>query len=93
MEFLIDILRQLTGTSFRSGKFSIGFWAHRQMTELGLDSGTLEDVFRHGRKVTSIIQDYGDYSVSIGYRWDENKKCYVITSCRKFKNEFRKGVK
>jgi hypothetical protein len=57
------------------------------MRDLRLNMDTLEDVFRHGRKVTTIVQDYQNYSISIGYRWDENKKQYVITSVRLYKRE------
>src|SRR6267142_4114870 len=57
------------------------------MRGLRLNEDTLEDVFRHGRKVTTIVQDYQNYSISIGYRWDENKKQYVITSVRLYKRE------
>jgi hypothetical protein len=89
-QFLLDILRQLTGSSFRSGKLSITFRAGMQMKELHLDMDTLEDVFRHGRKVESLIQDYGNYSISISYRWDDAKKQYVITSCRRYENQERR---
>lgn len=57
------------------------------MKDLRLNMETLEDVFRHGRRVTTIVQDYQNYSISIGYKWDENKKCYVITSVRLYKRE------
>jgi hypothetical protein len=87
MGLLKDIIRQLTGSDYRIGKLSIGYWANIQMHELKLDFDTLEDVFRHGRKVTTIVQDYQNYSISIGYRWDENKKHYVITSVRLYKRE------
>jgi hypothetical protein len=89
-QFLFDILRQLTGGNFRTGKLSISWYANTQMRELRLDNDTIEDVFRHGRRVESIIQNYGDYSVSISYRWDDNKKHYVITSVRKYDNQERK---
>jgi hypothetical protein len=85
MGILKDIFRQLTGGSFREGKLSISYWASIQMHELKLNVETLEDVFRHGRRVTTIVQDYQNYSISIGYRWDENKKQYVITSVRLYK--------
>ena len=88
--FLRDIFRQLTGSNFRTGKLSIGYWANIQMHEYKLDFDTLEDVFRHGRKVTTIVQDYENYSISLGYRWDENKKQFVITSVRLYKREERK---
>jgi hypothetical protein len=86
-QFLKDIFRQITGSDFRAGRLSISYWANRQMKDLRLDADTLEDVFRHGRKVTTIVQDYQNYSISIGYRWDENKKQYVITSVRLYKRE------
>ena len=87
MTFIQDILRQITGAKYRAGKLSVSYWASIQMKELRLDVDTLEDVFRHGRKVTTIVQDYQNYSISIGYRWDEGKKCYVITSVRLYKRE------
>ena len=88
-QFLFDILRQLTGGNFRKGKLIISWYANVQMRDLHLDTDTIEDVFRHGRKVESIVQSYGDYSISISYRWDENKKHYVITSVRKYENQER----
>ena len=88
MRFIKDIIRQIFGwDKARTGKLSISYWASIQMKENRLDFDTLEDVFRHGRKVTTIVQDYQNYSISIGYRWDENKKCYVITSVRLYKRE------
>ena len=87
-QFIIDTIRQLTGSANpRQGILSISYRASIQMHELHLDVATLEDVFRHGRKVTSIVQDYQNYTISISYRWDENKKHYVITSVRLYKRE------
>ena len=88
MTFITDIIRQLFGwDKARAGKLSITYWANIQMKENCLDFDTIEDVFRHGRKVTTIVQDYQNYSISIGYRWDETKKCYMITSVRLYKRE------
>jgi hypothetical protein len=87
MGFLKDIFKQLIGGSYREGKLSISYWANIQMRDLKLGIDTLEDVFRHGRKVTTIVQDYQNASISIGYKWDENKKQYVITSVRAYKRE------
>jgi hypothetical protein len=88
MELIKHIIRQLFGwDKARGGKLSIGYWASIQMRENRLDFDTLEDVFRHGRKVTTIVQDYQNYSISIGYRWDERKGQYVITSVRLYKRE------
>jgi hypothetical protein len=85
---LKDIIRQLFGwDKARAGKLSISYWASIQMRENRLDFDTLEDVFRHGRRVTTIVQDYQNYSISLSYRWDEVKKCYVITGVRLFKRE------
>jgi len=86
-QFLLHILRQLTGATLREGKLSISYWANIQMRDLHLNVDTLEDVFRHGRKVTTIVQDYQNYSISIGFRWDANKNEYVITSVRLYKRE------
>ena len=41
-QFLLDILRQLTGSSFRKGRFSLTRFAYTQMRELHLDIATLE---------------------------------------------------
>ena len=91
MRFIKDIIRQLFGwDKTRAGKLSIGYWANIQMHEYKLDFDTLEDVFRHGRKVQTIVQDYQNYSISISYKWDERHSCYVITSVRLHKRE---GVK
>jgi hypothetical protein len=87
-QFIYGAVRQVFGWGkTREGKVSIGYWANIQMRDLHLDTDTLEDVFRHGRQVTTIVQDYQNYSISIGYRWDENKKQYVITSVRLYKRE------
>lgn len=88
-QFLLDVIRQLIGGNSRSGKFIISWYANVQRNELHLDMDTIADVFKHGRKVESIVQNYGDYSISISYRWDENKKHYVITSIRKYENQDR----
>ena len=88
MALITDIIRQLFGwDKARPGKLSIGYYANIQMHDLKLDLDTLEDVFRHGRKVTTIVQDYQNYSISLGYRWDANKNCYFITSVRLYKRE------
>jgi hypothetical protein len=88
MTLITDIIRQLFGwDKARPGKLSISYWASIQMRENRLDFDTLEDVFRHGRKVTTIVQDYENYSISIGYRWDERKSQYIITSVRLYKRE------
>jgi hypothetical protein len=88
-QFISDIFKQLFGSNSRSGKLTISWYANVQMNDLHLDFGTIEDVFKHGRKVESIVQSYGDYSISISYRWDENKKQYVITSVRRYENQER----
>jgi hypothetical protein len=88
-QFILIILRQIFGTNFRKGKLTTSWYANVQMNDLHLDFDTIEDVFKHGRKVESIVQNYGDYSISVSYRWDENKKCYVITSVRKYENQER----
>jgi hypothetical protein len=88
-QFIADIFKQLTGNNSRSGKLIISWYANVQRNDLHIDMDTIEDVFRHGRKVESIVQNYGDYSISISYRWDENKKHYVVTSIRKYENQER----
>lgn len=89
-QFLLDILRQFTGASFRKGRLSLSWYANVQMRELHLDFDTIEDVFKYGRKVESLVQSYGDYSISISYRWDDNKKQYVVTSVRRYQNQERR---
>ena len=87
-KFIQDIFKQLLGvTPTREAKVEIGYWAYKQMQELRLDSATLEDVFRHGRKVTTIVQDYQNYTISIGYKYDGVKSCFVITSVRLYKRK------
>jgi hypothetical protein len=54
--FLLKILQQLIGTNFRKGKLTISWYANVQMNDLHLDFDTIEDVFKHGRKVESIVQ-------------------------------------
>jgi hypothetical protein len=85
--FLKTIYRQITGDTARSGRLSVTGRALVQMKEIGLDMDTIEDVFRRGRKVESSIKGYGAYSASVSYRWDDAKKQYVITSCRKYDNK------
>ena len=86
-QLLSDIFRQLFGTNFRKGKLTITWLANVQMNDLHLDFDTIEDVFKHGRKVKSMVQNYGDYSISISYRWDANKKQFIITSVRKYESQ------
>lgn len=86
-QFISDTLKQLFGSNSRSEKLSFSRYAYTQMNELRIDTDTIEDVFRNGRKVESIVQNYSDYSISISYRWDANKKYYVITSVRKYENQ------
>ena len=86
--FIQDIFRQLLGVApTRAGRVEISYWAYRQMQELCLDTATLEDVFKHGRKVTTIVQDYQNYTISIGYKYDGVKSCFVITSVRLYKRK------
>ena len=89
MNVLKDIWRQFTGTSYSKGNFSISWFANVQRNELQLDMDTIDDVFRHGREVNSLVQNYGNYSISISYRWDQYKSEYVITSVRKYAKEGR----
>jgi hypothetical protein len=86
-QFLLDILRQLTGGRLRKTKLIITYWANIQKIDLGIDTNTVEDVFETGRRVESKIKNYGNYSISVSYKWDENKKYYVITSIRRFENQ------
>jgi hypothetical protein len=92
-QFLLDILKQLTGSNSRPGKLTISWYANVQMNDLHLDFNTIKDVFKNGRKVESFVKNYGDYSISVSYRWDENKNQYVITSVRKYENQERRWNK
>jgi len=71
MEFLKDIVRPLTGASFRKGSFRMSWFANVQRNELGIDVETIEDIFKHGRDVRSLVQNYGGYSITVSYRWDQ----------------------
>jgi len=87
MRFLGDILRQLTGAGYRKGSFRMSWFANAQRNELGVDMDTIEDIFKHGREVKSLVQHYGNYSISISYRWDQYKNEYVITSVHKYEKD------
>jgi hypothetical protein len=50
---------------------------------------TIEEVFETGRRIESKIKNYGKYSISVSYKWDEKNNQYVITSVRKYENEER----
>jgi len=90
-QFLLDILRQITGRRFQKTKLIITYWANVQRNDHGLDMNTVEEVFETGRRVESKIKNYGDYSISVSYKWDENNKHYVITSVRKYENQERRS--
>jgi hypothetical protein len=76
--------RQITGNISREGRLNVTGRAIMQMKENGLDFDTVVDTFRKGRKIESSFKSYGTYSVSVSHRWDDVKKQYVITSCRKY---------
>ena len=86
-QFLLDILRQITGIRLQKTKLIITYYTNVQKIDLGLDTNTVEDVFETGRRVESKIKNYGKYSISVSYKWDENNKHYLITSIRKFENQ------
>jgi hypothetical protein len=92
-QFLLDILRQLTGRNFRKSKLIITYWANVQKIDLGLDMNTIEEVFETGRRTESKIKNYGDYSISVSYKWNEKNSQYVITSVRKYENEVKPSIK
>ncbi len=89
-KFIQVAWKQITGREFRSAKISLSWLANTQRNELGLDMETIEDVFKHGRPVTSLVQNYGNYSISISYKWDARKNEYVITSVRNYENTERR---
>jgi hypothetical protein len=88
-QFLLDILRQITGSRLQKSKLIITYWANVQKMDLGLDMNTIEEVFETGRESKSKVKSYGSYSISVSYKWDENNKHYVITSVRRFENQER----
>jgi len=90
-QFLLDMLRQITGRRLQKTKLIITYWANVQRIDHGLDMNTVEEVFETGRRVESKIKNYGDYSISVSYKWDENNKHYVITSVRKYENQERRS--
>jgi len=84
-QFFKDIVKQLTGGNFGGEKVMISWRANNQMKDTGIDTATVEDIFKNGRKVTSVVQDYRYYTISVSYRWDEKYQSYVITSVRLYK--------
>jgi hypothetical protein len=86
-QFIKDILRQLFGVRLKKSKLIITYWANVQKTDLGLDMNTIQEVFETGRESKSKVKSYGGYSISVSYKWDENKHHYVITSVRRFENQ------
>jgi hypothetical protein len=92
-QFLLDILKQITGRRISKTKLIITYWANVQKIDLGLDMETIEEVFETGRRTESKIKNYGKYSISVSYKWDEVKNHYVITSVRKYENEERPEIK
>jgi len=92
-QFLLDILRQLIGRRILKTKLIITYYANVQKIDLGLDMNTVEEVFETGRRVESKVKNYGDYSIFISYKWDENKKHYIITSIRKYENQEKPSTK
>ena len=88
-QFLLEILRQITGRRLQKTKLIITYWANVQKIDLGLDMKTIEEVFETGRRTESKIKNYGKYSISVSYKWDERNNQYVVTSVRKYENDVR----
>jgi hypothetical protein len=85
-DFLLDIYRQLIGTSKpRDGKLILTRNAVNRMHEHQLDTETIQDAFRHGEEVNKnkIIRKYANYSVGLYYKHDMAEDTYVITTCWK----------
>jgi hypothetical protein len=83
-EFLTEIFNQIFGTqSPRTGKLRLTHYALQRMNEWQLDTGTLEDTFRHGEEVKEqmIVRKYRNYSVGITYRFDDAEEQFVIITC------------
>jgi hypothetical protein len=85
-EFILDILGQLFGlkkSPTRHGKVSLSRNAYHKMREHKLDFESLEHVFRNGREVKMLVEDYTTFSIGITYKYDYVKREFVITSCWK----------
>jgi hypothetical protein len=86
VEFVVDVFNQIFGfQNPRAGKLRLTHYALKRMNEHQLDTGTLEDVFRHGEEVKKemIIRKYANYSVGITYKFDDAEEKYVIITCWK----------
>ena len=91
-EFIFDMIRQLFGWSKpREGEIIYTPYTLQKMREYGLDTATLEDVFRHGvGNRNKIVQRYSNLTVGIYYKTVKRKPFlsqprYVITICWKKK--------
>lgn len=87
MNIFTILWQHITSSTNRAGKLSLGYFVPQQMQQQGITLPMVEDAFRHGREVRSIIRRYADYSISLGYKWDEVKGEWVITRVRKFRTE------
>jgi hypothetical protein len=88
--FINEIFKQITGKNFNGETIAIGWKASNQMRELGLDTATIEDVFKNGRTVTTKVQEYQNAIVSESFRWDTRHNRWEITSVRLYKRENHK---
>ena len=84
--FLLDIFAQILGikrTPTRGGKVSLSRNAFNKMRENKLDFEALEHVFKNGREVKMLVEDFTIFSIGITYKYDYRKGEFVITSCWK----------
>jgi hypothetical protein len=83
-ELLVELFSQIFGVQKpRTGKLRLTRYALQRMNEWQLDTGTLEDTFRHGEEVKEqmIVRKYRNYSVGITYRFDDAEEQFVIITC------------
>jgi hypothetical protein len=83
-QFLQELFNQIFGfPNPRTGKLRLTRYALQRMHEWQLDTGTLEDTFRHGEEVKEqmIVRKYRNYSVGITYRFDDAEEQFVIITC------------
>lgn len=84
--FILDIFAQLLGikrTPIRGGKLSLSRNGFHKMRENKLDFEALEHVFKNGREVKMLVEDFTNFSIGITYKYDYRKGEFVITSCWK----------
>ena len=85
-DLILDIFAQILGITrepTRSGKLSLSHNGYHKMVENNLDFESLEHVFKYGREVKMLVEDYTRFSIGITYKYEHRKGEFVITSCWK----------